>query len=221
MELEKVSDDQSEEKIVKKNKKEQLKQKKNKQNIIWVWFIISITFVLSALFSLLANISNRAPVWVMFILLFLLLAISILFDMVGVAVTVADIAPFNAMASRKIKHAKSVIFLLKNADKVASICTDVIGDICGIVSGAVGVGISTWVITKYSIAETSALNALIFVIIGALISALTVGGKAACKRYAIMHSHGCVYNAGKVVSIFRPENKKIKNKKRNKDVRKD
>ena len=42
------------------------------------------------------------------------------------------------MAAHKEKGAKEALKLLRNADRVSSVCNDVVGDICGIVSGATG-----------------------------------------------------------------------------------
>ena len=45
---------------------------------------------------------------------------------------------YHAMSSKKIKGAKKAVSFKKNADKVSSFCNDVIGDICGIISGSAG-----------------------------------------------------------------------------------
>ena len=66
----------------------------------------------------------------------MIIIINIATDTIGTAVTAADIIPFNAMASRKIAGSKLAIKMIKNADKVSNIFNDVIGDMCGIISGA-------------------------------------------------------------------------------------
>ena len=43
--------------------------------------------------------------------------------------------------------------LLKNTDKVSSVCCDVIGDVCGIVSGTSGVAIVSLIIKLTDINE--------------------------------------------------------------------
>ena len=101
------------------------------------------------------------------------------------------------MNSKKIKGAKKAVNFKKNADKVSSFCNDVIGDICGIISGSAGVAISTTL--------SKLLNINIFytgLLITALIASLTIGGKAYCKRIAINNSHKIVYKTAKVISFF-------------------
>ena len=70
------------------------------------------------------------------LILALFIGLGILFDIIGVAVTAADPRPFHSMAAHKEKGAKEALKLLRNADRVSSVCNDVVGDICGIVSGA-------------------------------------------------------------------------------------
>ena len=71
-----------------------------------------------------------------FIVVIIIILISIIFDIIGTAVTAADETPFHAMASRKLYGAKQAIKLIRNADKVSNFCNDVVGDICGVISGA-------------------------------------------------------------------------------------
>ena len=63
------------------------------------------------------------------------IGLGILFDIIGVAVTAADPRPFHSMAAHKEPGAKEALVLLRNAGRVSSVCNDVVGDICGIVSG--------------------------------------------------------------------------------------
>ena len=58
--------------------------------------------------------------------------------MLGVAVAASALEPFVAMASKRVKGSREAISLVKNAEKVSSFASDVVGDICGILSGAVG-----------------------------------------------------------------------------------
>ena len=79
--------------------------------------------------------STIAIIVAAFVILIAIVVIGIGFDMVGVAVTVADPAPFHSMASKRVKGAKSSLTLIRNAAKMSSICNDVVGDTCGIISG--------------------------------------------------------------------------------------
>ena len=166
---------------------------KNKQNIKWILLITSLTFVISMIFSYLSETILKKYNFVIELLVLLtVILIGIIFDMIGVAVTTCAEHPFHAMASRKIKGAKTAIKLIKNKDKVSSFCNDVIGDICGIVSGTAGVIIAT------SIAKDSIICSLL---ITATISSLTIGGKALGKKVAVNKSENITKIVSKVLSI--------------------
>ena len=166
---------------------------------MWALRIFLITLIISAGVSIVAEvfISNMgiAPAVAV---LFLLIAIGVVFDMIGVAFAGCDEKPFIAMASRKIKKGRRALKLLKKAEVVSSICNDVIGDICGIVSGSAGAAIALKVI-----AGAKSVNDMIISIgISALIAALTVGGKAMGKSFAIKNNVKIVEFVGAFISFF-------------------
>lgn len=51
--------------------------------------------------------------------------------------------PFHSMAAHREKGAKEALMLLRSASRVSSVCNDVVGDICGIVSGSTAAVIVT------------------------------------------------------------------------------
>ncbi len=97
------------------------------------WFIevCILTFILSMIFSYISanGVSNLGIIPAILILVVVIL-IGICFDIIGVAVTVANEHEFHAKASKKIEGSKNSLRLIKNSPKVANICADVIGDIC-------------------------------------------------------------------------------------------
>lgn len=120
--------------------------------------------------------------------------------MIGVAVTSADIEPFNSMSSRKVKGAKTAVKLIKKSDKVSSFCNDVIGDICGIISGSAGT------IVSVSLSNTLSFSPLLTTLITtACIASLTIGGKALGKSYAVNKNNLILYKFAKLVAHFRKE----------------
>ena len=123
----------------------------------------------------------------------------IFFDIIGVAVTAASEVPFHSMASKKIPGAKISIKLVRNADKVSNFCNDVIGDVCGIVSGSIGAFIASKIL--HDIGYISIFDALI----GSLIAALTVAGKALGKNFAIVNSNAIIFNVSKIIYIFKKD----------------
>lgn len=85
----------------------------------WVIFITIFAFLLSVFMSTFSDIllrkSNTA---VAFIVLIAIIFIGILFDIIGVAVTVTDEKPFHSMAASKVKGAKSSLMLIRNASRL-------------------------------------------------------------------------------------------------------
>ena len=130
-------------------------------------------------------------------ILLLFIGLAIVFDIIGVAVTAADPRPFHSMAAHKEKGAKEALMLLRNADRVSSVCNDVVGDICGIVSGATGAVIVTRLQQVLNVRTV-----LVSVAVTALVSGLTIGGKALSKTFAIKQSTKVVYWAGRFLHVF-------------------
>lgn len=178
--------------------KKKEKIKKEKVDIKWIITIVIIAFVISFGLSFVANstIPNLSLVFGI-ILTLVFIFIGILFDIVGVAVTSADEAVFHSMASRKVKGASMAVKFKKSADKTSSFCCDVIGDICGVISGAAGTTICAILVTKY---HTDLL--LTGLIVTAIISSITIGGKAIGKSFAINKSDIILYEFSKFISNF-------------------
>ena len=87
--------------------------------------------MLSSIVSFISNNGiEKLNIYLSIIILIAVILIGIIFDVIGVAVTVAEEGDFHAKATKKAKGAKSSLKLIKNASKVANICADVIGDIC-------------------------------------------------------------------------------------------
>lgn len=141
--------------------------------------------------SILESISSTA---IAFLLLLIIIFVGIAFDIVGTAVTAADEKPFHAKAARKVSGAKHTILLIKNADKVANFCNDVVGDVSASLSGAIGAIIIGNIIVNYT------GNALVIgsTMMTGFIAALTVGGKALGKNMAITESNKIIFQVGKV-----------------------
>ncbi|MDD2505049.1 MAG: hypothetical protein PHF21_02115 [Bacilli bacterium] len=169
------------------------------KNNNWIYKVFLLTFILSIFFSGIANvITYNANIILTLILLILVISLGIIFDMIGTSVLTSKESSFHAMNSKKIKGAKEAISLLKNNAKTANLCMDVFGDIFGILSGGLGA-----VLTINIAAKTNISLPIISVIIGALISSLTVGGKAGFKNIAIKKSDFIVFTVGKLKHLFR------------------
>lgn len=153
-------------------------QKKTSNNS-WVIFIAITTFVLSLLFSFISNtvVSNLNIILGIFVLILVIL-IGVVFDLIGVAVTVGNEEDFHAQASKKIKGAKTSIKMIRNSAKVSNVCADVIGDICGVLSGAISAMIA------FKLTESYGMSSSLQFVFSAIVSSVTVGGKALTKEIA-------------------------------------
>ena len=128
------------------------KDAKKKSRVKWVVTAFLLSFVISAVFSVaMGEVTANASIIVAILLLLFFIALGILFDVVGLAVATADASPFHSMAARKVPGAQESIRLLRNAERVSSICNDVVGDICGVVSGAASATIALQIIEKFEI----------------------------------------------------------------------
>ncbi len=193
-----VSDGQSGKKPVKKHRK--------KRNL-WAIKITVVTLVLSAFISFLTEITSSAGniVVTVILLLFIVMA-GILFDGIGVAVTSCDITPIVSMASRKVYGAKTAMWLVKNNEKVSSVCNDVVGDIISIISGSCGAAI----VIAITVNLNETWQQWLSIGVSALISAVMVGGKAFLKNVAISNSKEFVMFVARIVGVFHPEERRRK-----------
>jgi hypothetical protein len=166
------------------------------KNIAWVLTITFMSFFISALLTAASSdILREADIFIAILVILLIISISILFDIVGTAVTAAEEAPFHAMASRKMYGARQAIKLIRNADKVSNFCNDVVGDICGIISGAAG----AYIIFRVIGAKETV--SLIELAVTGMITALTVGGKALGKNIALHSSNYIIYKVSVIIKF--------------------
>lgn len=169
-----------------------------KSNNRWVIIVTSIAFVLSLFMSLITTIVlKNVGITISIIVTFLFILLGIVFDIIGVASTCANKEIFHSMAARKIKCGKVGVSLIKNASKVSSICCDVVGDICGIISGSAGVTLVAIIIKMTNINDL-----LVSLIVTAFISSLTIGGKAMGKGLAINKCNEVITIVSKILAIF-------------------
>lgn len=167
-----------------------------RNNIIWILIVTAVSFIISAILAIVSsNVLKDADILVSFLVILLIILINIIFDIIGTAVTAADETPFHAMASRKRYGAKQSIRLIRNADKVSNVCNDVVGDICGIISGAAGAYIIFRIVGRHESISWTELA------ITGLITALTVGGKALGKTIAIRNSNYIIYKVSVIIKF--------------------
>ncbi|MFZ5823213.1 MAG: hypothetical protein ACOY94_02525 [Bacillota bacterium] len=138
------------------------------------------------------------PAFIALFIVFLLVAIGVVFDVLGTSVTAAEVPPLNAMAAKKVSGARQALWLVRNADRVANFANDVVGDVAGAVSGAAAATVAIKLSALFH-GGTLAQQLISLVMIG-LVAGLTVGGKAAGKTFALEHATQVVYLAGRVIA---------------------
>lgn len=182
--------------IVQTKKKEKIK--KETVDLKWISIVTITAFTISFGLSFISEMTiPNLSLWLGIVVTLLFVLLGILFDIIGVSVTTADEAVFHSMNSRKVKGANVAVKFKKNADKVSSFCCDVIGDICGIISGAAATTIAAILVTKFD------FNALVTSLtVAAIIASLTIGGKAVGKSFAINKSDIILYEFAKFISNF-------------------
>ena len=176
-------------------------QKRERQKTIrWVVTIFLVTIVVSGTISLLSDlIMSGSTMPVAFFILLMIIFVGIVFDVVGMAVASADEKPFHSMASRKVPGAQESIALLRNAERVSSICNDVVGDIGGVVSGSASATIAAQILANFDCSwpQIASLG------MSALAAGLTVGGKAIGKGIAVGSSTKIVHGVGRILYFLR------------------
>lgn len=177
-----------------------------KDAINWSFTIAVITLVLAAIFSIVSTILLSGVTWgIGMIIVLIIVLIGIFFDMIGIASTAGDEIPFHAMAAERVNGSKQAILIVRNADRFASFCNDVIGDISGIISGTA----SAIVVIQFTLSmnhrEDSIFHYIVAVVFTSVVAALTVGGKAFGKSLAIRYSTDILFRVGKL--FFFLENK--------------
>lgn len=176
-----------------KAQKRKKTQKKN-SNVRWIITIFFVTIALSSTITFLSStIMEQAGLIEAFIVLLVIVMTGILFDIIGVSVISAGEKPFHSMAAKKVPGAVDALKLLRNAEKVSSFCNDVVGDICGVVSGSASALIA---VKALSSIDSDTLPQLIM---SALVAGVTIAGKACGKNFAVRESTNIVLFASKII----------------------
>lgn len=168
-------------------------------------FFLSIS--LSIVFSMISqSMFPSLPAFFSSVIIFVFIFISCLFDVIGVAFTSFDKEVLSKYQNETFY--KTAEKLCNNTDKISSFCGDVVGDICGILSGAGGVSL----VVNLGIANQS-VNFLITCFVSSFIAGFTIFGKAVMKGYAINKSEKIVITTSKIMeksvfNFFRKKKKK-------------
>lgn len=179
--------------------KERGKQKSKKHsNWRWVVTIFFVTIAISSTISFLSSaVMERASIVVATLVLLFIVALGIVFDIIGVAVMSAGEKPFHSMAAKKRRGAAEALALLRNAEKVSSFCNDVVGDICGVVSGSASAVLAAMALQHFAPESVAQL------IMSALVAGLTIAGKAIGKTFAMKQATSIVLTVAQPIAFFK------------------
>lgn len=156
-----------------------------------------------ALFALVFNLVSQTLLTMVglvpaFLLLLVVVAIGIFFDLIGTAAAAAEETPFHAMAAARVPGAKTAVWLVRNAHKVTTVCNDLIGDISGTLSGAMGAAI----VYQILLSNPNWSQAMLSTMMISTVAALTIGGKAAWKRVALTYSKQIIFRVARVIRFM-------------------
>ena len=171
-------------------------KKERSRTIRWVVTVFLVTIVVSGIIMLISDeVMASSGLVAAFAILLGIIFVGIIFDIIGMAVATASEKPFHSMASRKVPGAQEAIRLLRNAERVSSICNDVVGDICGVVSGSASATIAALVLSRVDLAWPRVVS----LVMSALVAGLTVGGKAIGKTIAVNSCTEIVHFVGRIL----------------------
>ncbi len=168
-----------------------------KHSIKWSIFISIVTFILACVFTVTSTTVLEGFSWgIGMLIVFLLICNGIFFDILGLSAAAASEIPFHAMASEKVKGSKQAIYIVRNADRFSNFCNDVIGDISGVISGSASALVVINLMSSFQ--DNEVLRTVVSIVFTAIVSAMTVGGKAMGKSFAIHYSTDIVLLIGRL-----------------------
>lgn len=174
---------------------------KKKRSIKYIITVLIGTFTIAVILGSGTEVILRLfPLSLTWILLVIVILIGIVFDIIGIAVTAADEAPHHARAAKKVFGARQSVYLIKCADIVANFANDIVGDITGTLSGAMGATIIISLVNNYP--ELSSWKVVLNILILALIASCTVTGKAWGKTFAINEANRIIEFTGRIVAVL-------------------
>ena len=174
------------------------KKKKKHSQARWILFIFFLTVVISSIISFASSsVLEGVGIFGAFTVLLLIVLLGILFDIIGVAVMSANEKPFHSMAAKKLPGAGEALKLLRSAEKVSSFCNDVVGDICGVVSGSASAVIAVSALSSLGSDTVAKL------FMSALVAGATIAGKACGKNFAMEQATNIVLMVSKTLYYFK------------------
>ena len=163
------------------------------KSLRWAFKTFILSIFLSIVFGIVSQslFPNISAYFSVFIILFFIF-ISVIFDMIGVSV--ASLKKEKLELLKDEIGYKTAVKMSNNIDKISSFCGDVVGDICGILSGAGGVSL---VVNMHI--QNQSVFFLVTSLISSFIAGLTIFFKAVMKTYAVENSLNVIMKVAKTL----------------------
>lgn len=175
-------------------------QSLSKRKYLWAFRMFFIAICMSLFFGFISQtMLSRMGVIVASIGIALFIFISVVFDMLGIAVASADIETFRLWEREKKAGAEIGVKLCENSEKVCSFCADVVGDICSTLCGAGGACIVVALTTNIT---NPSMIMLISISTSAVIAGITIFFKAIMKEQALKNSNKIILKLGRFLDKF-------------------
>ncbi len=124
--------------------------------------------------------------------------LGVLSDAVGIASARATEEALLSMATRRVSGAREAVWFVRNASRVSSVFSDLMGDVSATLGGALAIGVTL----RLSDAFTSASATYLASAAVGFASLLSIGGKALSKPFALKYAETIVLLLGKVRRIW-------------------
>ena len=166
-----------------------------KSSMRWAYKTLILSISLSIVFSIVSqSMFPNLPIAISVFVIVFFIFVSVIFDMVAVSITSIELEKLESLKEEKCFDTVKRLFL--NREKVSSFCGDVVGDICGILSGAGGVSL---VLNMHLQGEDVVF--LVTCLVSSLIAGLTIFGKAIMKAYSVTNCDKVVLCTAKILQI--------------------
>jgi len=139
------------------------------------------------------NLARRIPLGFSVPLFFLVVALGVAADAVGIAAARAKEEALLSMASRKVAGAKEAVWFVRNAPRVSSVFNDLMGDVSATLAG----GLAVAMVLRFRGPD---LYLTSLAVAGA--SFVSVGGKAMVKPFALKHAETVILLLGKLRRLW-------------------
>jgi len=146
----------------------------------------------------LERITDRIPLELTLPLFAGVILLGVACDAVGVASARADEQALLSMASRRVSGAREAVWYVRNASRVSSVFSDLMGDVSATLGGALAVAMAIRLRGSFS---PDTLPYLASAAVG-VASLLSIGGKALSKPFALKYSEAIILFLGKLRRLW-------------------